>query len=503
MRICLFVLLVFSLFCPSLSLAQQGLSFGQQRFDLEAEALGIRSEAILTPDSLHIRGSDGVVTNYQRDPSFDDRREWIGYRSRSANQVIRWPSNNQGALQIGTISGRSIQYRTSQMRIRPSMQGGGVARKPVLPGPGGGGTPQVGVLAGDLLANLALSKLFDTVLRDGSRRPDASMIRLANLDRRGSPWLLSQSNGTAVGAIQRGNASDADWFATPVGQGYVRLQTYRNGRTFAVSANRSGNLQLLAASQDPRQFWRVRSGRGNNSYLLENLHFSGTCLSRVGSGGIALEPLAYAPSQLWTPYAAPRSALGQPFWRSVSSEIVPNSPLPPAQLDLVNDHKSALIVLLGDVRRGPDVEEIRIEPGTRRTVELERDSGATLVETVEIRSAAGLWDRQEFVTAIPPQNFYDLSVYEEFLQSIAIDATGTSPNPIEDVNYMPKSVGWLQLPGGASLPARGQIELYKRASDAKNPGAVRRFDPERFEHKPENPLEGILNKFESVERKKF
>ena len=71
------------------------------------------------------------------------------------------------------------------------------------------------------------------------------------------------------------------------------------------------------------------------------------------------------------------------------------------------------------------------------------------------------------------------------------------------IAHMPKSVGWLQLPGGTAMPARGQISLYKRATDARNPGAVRRFNPERFEEKPKNKLEGILKRFESVEKKKF
>ena len=111
----------------------------------------------------------------------------------------------------------------------------------------------------------------------------------------------------------------------------------------------------------------------------------------------------------------------------------------------------------------------------------------------EVPAAYGI--NKQFVTQIPPAPIYDLSVYEEFLQSIAIDRTGTSPNPIEDVNYQPKSIGWLPLPPGAALPARGQIDAYEDAKAANNPGAVRRFDPRSLE-KPSaqpDPLKAILD----------
>ncbi|MEM7560892.1 MAG: hypothetical protein AAF394_17350, partial [Planctomycetota bacterium] len=98
----------------------------------------------------------------------------------------------------------------------------------------------------------------------------------------------------------------------------------------------------------------------------------------------------------------------------------------------------------------------------------------------------------------------DLSVYEEHLQSIAIDRTGTSPNPIEDVNYVPKSVGWLPLPVGEGLPEVSRMDLYAKAKQARNPGGVRRLDAEQFNAKtPERPLEQILKQHQSVRRRKF
>ena len=115
-----------------------------------------------------------------------------------------------------------------------------------------------------------------------------------------------------------------------------------------------------------------------------------------------------------------------------------------------------------------------------------------------------MWDRQELITAIPPSAFYDLSVYEEHLQSIAIDRTGKSPNPIEDVNYVPKSIGWLPLPAGPELPPHGQLDVHLRAKLANNAGAVRRIDPKQFDDPVEpRPLESILDKLQSAPRKSF
>ncbi len=84
-------------------------------------------------------------------------------------------------------------------------------------------------------------------------------------------------------------------------------------------------------------------------------------------------------------------------------------------------------------------------------IDVERDNGATKVETFEVRDVNGFWNRREFRTDIPPATLYDLSVYEEFLQSIAIDRTGTSPDPIEDVNYQPRSIGLFLLPPGSQF----------------------------------------------------
>jgi hypothetical protein len=95
---------------------------------------------------------------------------------------------------------------------------------------------------------------------------------------------------------------------------------------------------------------------------------------------------------------------------------------------------------------------------------------------------------------------YDMSVYEIFLQSIAIDRTGTSPNPIEDVNYQPRSVGFFLIPPGDELPPNAVIDAYRVAQESENQGAVRRLSERDLKgdsnSTTNDPLKDILQKFQ-------
>jgi hypothetical protein len=114
--------------------------------------------------------------------------------------------------------------------------------------------------------------------------------------------------------------------------------------------------------------------------------------------------------------------------------------------------------------------------------------------------AFGNWNQQQYNTPIPPTVLYDISVYEEFLQSIAIDRTGKSPNPIEDVNYQPRSIGFFLVPPGDELPEVAEIDAYRIAEDSQNPGAVRRLNPRDLQKNnatpSADPLRELLNKFQ-------
>jgi hypothetical protein len=155
--------------------------------------------------------------------------------------------------------------------------------------------------------------------------------------------------------------------------------------------------------------------------------------------------------------------------------------------------------LLGH-RSGNRVDKtIRIEAKQSQSLQLERDPGATLVETVEVLAVDGQWLQRQYVTPLPSVSHYDLSVYEEFLQSIAIDRTGKSSNPIEDVNYMPRSIGLIFLAIDSQLATKMTIDAYAKAKAANNPGAVRRMDRQQMAKPPQDPVKSILEGVQEVD----
>ncbi|MCA9127281.1 MAG: hypothetical protein KDB22_09345 [Planctomycetales bacterium] len=476
----------------------------QQEFELVAPAARTSSRAVLETTLLRIEGSDGSTTTYLRDQSYDSPDgQWRGFFSRQASQVIRWPVVNSGNLQIGTIAGGRINYRTSQMTIRPIGQQH-ANNRPVLP-PSTVGQPLVGTPHDLSTLGSTNSQLFTALEAGRYSTAAAERLRMANVDERGLTWLLSHSRlGGLRGEIFRTGSNidsqEIDWWIAPSVGDLVRIEALEQGQVLAVGVQ-GGGLALSPIGQDTRQLWRpVFRARVTDRFVFESVHLPGHCLSLVG-GQIALQPINFTASQWWVPIVPPPVIAFQPLTRTVRQEVIPNAALPPAQVELINSHRYALITLIGDRRDADSVTQVRIEPNTKVVVSLERDPGARLVETFELQIAPGQWERQEFVTELPPSTRYDLSVYEEHLQSIAIDRTGKSPNPIEDTNFVPKSVGWLLLP--AELQVTMQIDVYPTAVAANNPGAVRKFDFRAQETNAGSPLDTILNEFQNPKRRSF
>lgn len=506
----LFTALQFSGWLLGCCLLSATVARAQEQFELVAPQRSASSKATITATELRVVGADGQVTVYSREPRFDSTGgEWIGYFSRNANQVLRWPSINRGNMQIGAINGGNVQYRYSQMSIRSIGQfPERVVDRPVLPPtihpglppPSTPGLPPAIAPAEQVrdsarIGNLSTSDFFGQLLAATNERNPISplSLRIATYDGRSAPNLLTRSSGFELGSTN--HVSEAsDWWISPAGAGMLRVQAYERGRVYAVSSQTNERVTLMPLAQDPRQLWRVTgAGRADNRYVLENAQYPGFCLASIAGGRVAMQPIHFSPTQLWVPLVPPPAPSFQPFYRTVRQEFHTNPQLPPAQLELYNSHRYALMVLLGDKRAGADVQQFRIPPGSSQVVSLDRDAGATVIETVELRNPLGAWESQQFVTAIPPSAFYDLSVYEEHLQSIAIDRTGKSPNQIEDINFVPKSVGWIPLPAGAGLPSVSRLDVYPRAQASNNPGAVRRLDPRQFDNStPSNPLDNLL-----------
>jgi hypothetical protein len=251
--------------------------------------------------------------------------------------------------------------------------------------------------------------------------------------------------------------------------------------------------------------WRIQALNAGG-YWIESVGMPGVWLTCGQNGGLWLQPLVNSPYQVWWPQQ-PSFPLPVPQYRNVAEQYIPNAPLPPANLRVNNTHTDTLFILLSDRRAANQVTKLRIPAAGSQTVTLQRDAGGTVVQTIEMADAFGNWDRYEYQIPVPPSILYDMSVYEEFLQSIAIDRTGKSPNVIEDVNYQPRSLGFFLLPAGDALPESGAIDAYGAAVEANNPGAVRRIPKKDLPNSssqpsPRDPLKDLLDEIQS-KRGKF
>jgi hypothetical protein len=186
--------------------------------------------------------------------------------------------------------------------------------------------------------------------------------------------------------------------------------------------------------------------------------------------------------------------------RLISKQVVAQQPLEPATVEFENTHDEELWVLVSDLRDERASLELKIPAGQSRTVQLDRDAGGMVVETWEVplRSGEVVLERRE--EPIPAEQLYSVSVYELFVQSIALDATQKGRQKIEDINYSPKSVGAFPVPAGAALQDE-TLDVYKVAKRQKNPGGVRPIDPAdwRVDTRPEtDPIKRILKQHQQA-----
>lgn len=467
--------------------------FGQEVFELSAGNVAQPSLAVRQADGLLIRDGSGQETFYRRDARFDGGSEWLGYYARDARQALQWPSSNQGPMKIGTQQAdQQWQFTPSRMTIRslgnaPSPRNAVRGNRDVLPptsanlGPVGTGVADTGRLV--------------SLNWNAHQAPIPIQLGFGDAQRR---TFLSRGTAGGLNLVPQNAFGSQNWSIVPVGNGLARVQYINNGSILALGCqNNSSPLDLYALADRADQLWRINPYPGaSGCYALESLQYPGQALT-FHQNQVVLSPIVYSPYQQWWP-TAPILPPAQPVYRNVQQNVIPNPPLPPARVELANRHTDALIVLLADRRPSGTAQKIRIAAGQSQTVSMERDAGATLIETYEVAGGYGGYDRREYRTSIPPVSLYDVSVYEEFLQSIAIDATGTSPNPIEDINYQPRSVGMFIVPPGAALPDQAQFDLHRLATSAKNPGGVRRLSPEDYDQKnpPAEPLKDILRQYQ-------
>jgi hypothetical protein len=477
----------------------------QEFFTLKVPGTPTESSARISAEELVVRDNSGQTTLYSRLRRYDTPDgQFIGYGSRQAQRVILWPTSNQGNMRIGTLRNGQIEFAPSQMAvfaIDPASaskfpQGVWNPSNPAgRNSPGNNPWNPTDAAAGDVSKTVLLSA------------GDAANRLFMQANRQGQLQLVP--NAPQV------NDAQGAWMITPVGGDMVRIQQSVGNQWLALSADsqQGGNfgngvlaqrghrsqVRLMGINNSIAQCWRLQ--QFNGGYCFESVLVPGCGLTCVPNNGLWLQPILYSPWQIWWPQQ-PTFALPQPGYRVVSEQVIPNASLPPVSLRIANTHSDALMVLLADRRNPAAAKKLRIPQGGSETVELQRDSGSTILQTVEWLDGFGNWDRREIQIPVPPVVLYDVSVYEEFIQSIAIDATGKSPNVIEDINYQPRSVGFLLLPPGDQLQDNSVIDVYRAAADSQNPGAVRRLAPSDYNRSssqaaPKDPLKDLLEQIQS------
>jgi len=254
------------------------------------------------------------------------------------------------------------------------------------------------------------------------------------------------------------------------------------GAPVALSAATRGLVLSAIAADGVWQTWHAPHAGASWTRLVitQGMRpFGPVALHGAGRYGFAVDPRGsllvarYASSGAWhTHLCAPRFALAPQL---VSREVLANAPLAPARVELVNRHQLELWVLIADVRFPQQSSRLKILPGESKTVELARDAGGRVVETFAVPSPLGIVEEQQ-TFVLPPETLYDISVYELFLQSIAIDRTKRGAGAIEDENWSPKSIGVFPIPPGEQLRDGDVIDVFDAARRQQNPGAVRRLD---------------------------
>lgn len=439
-----------------------------------------QSIASISDEQLVVQDAAGGVTTYTRLRRYDTPDgQFIAYASREAQRVIQWPVANRGAMRIGTLQNGRIEFSPSRMSVfsADSDVGQGLENRSPNEQPMVFDEGQVSSPVGYPSMLLATGE------------PNSRSFLRANWSQGGAV-----ASGGGVQFVSQANDPQAAWMITPVGGDMVRVQQAVGNQWAAlgvdprdiqgfgngVLAQRGARAQIRfsAVNNSVSQLWRIEQQFGGG-YCFESVAMPGFGMTCIPNQGLWLQPLVYSPWQIWWAQQ-PSFNVSMPQYRIANEQIVPNPPLGPISLRVANTHSEAIVVLLAD-RRNPNApRKLRIPAGGSEVLVLERDSGATINQTTEFVDGFGNWDRREFQIPVPPVVLYDVSVFEEFLQSIAIDRTGKSPNVIEDINYQPRSVGFLLLPPGDQLQDNSVLDVYRAAADSKNPGAVRKLSPSDY-----------------------
>jgi hypothetical protein len=261
-----------------------------------------------------------------------------------------------------------------------------------------------------------------------------------------------------------------------------------DGRSYCISAVDADGVWTSWESASPDGPWRAsRIARGLAPRAPTTCFAAGPyAFAADGRGGLLV---ARPDRRGWDCTVVTASTAGGPIVPIVpvtprqvliSREVVAAAELGPVEIELANRYRRELWVLIADVQNPNNVIRLKIKPDESQKVVVNRDGGSRVVETFQVVDAFGGTRIEQNVFDVPPQSLYDVSVYELWLQSVAIDRTRRGGGKLEDVNWSPKSVGIFPLPAGPALENRAVLDVYATAQAGNNPGGVRRLELENW-----------------------
>lgn len=304
---------------------------------------------------------------------------------------------------------------------------------------------------------------------------------------------------------------------SPVGAGTLHLP---NGNTllYLAAVDWRGQLQLLSGSPAGLQATVVDAGSlppGAN--VLVQVGLEGPLLSAVGADGVWR---VWRPgvNGVWTPTTlhpgfppgAPvvsdpltggllavdvRGRMVPALWQNgswdsslihptiplppklVSRNVVPNQPLPPARVTLVNGSPDEVVVQVSDAAAQANSREVRLPTGAAVQEVFERDAGATIEEVYLVPDGLGGLTQQVDRYPLPPQPRYALAVWAnrttyQFINKNPNKPAGAQPNFDLKTHV---SLGVLSLPPGELLRDGTTLDVAAEAARNRNPGAAGAF----------------------------
>ncbi len=166
--------------------------------------------------------------------------------------------------------------------------------------------------------------------------------------------------------------------------------------------------------------------------------------------------------------------------RLVRREVVPNAPLSPAAVTLINTGADPLVVQMIDLFDPRQPPEEKIEAGGQLMVQLPRESGGTLVEVFLVPGPGGLLEEQTASHPIPPEQRFTLTVWSDKETYKVLPFKGAPKGAPKSVTEgfsqrTQVSLGVIPIPAGELLRDGEQMDLMQITQRMKNAGAVVHF----------------------------